>query len=214
MRRMYIHERDDWPSLRWDDGRLHDILGAARFRQGRLVGRLESLGFEVRRDAELTTLSDDVLKSSEIEGEFLDREQVRSSIARRLGMDVGGLQPVDRSVEGIVDVTLDATAGYDLPLTSDRLFDWHAFRKHVPGQERRSVLNASFWDVMSTGLSYYTEEYVESFLEPLRNATYELLDDEQFNAAITYGTNDTKRVKHRFTVTPRIFEDILGAYTA
>ena len=126
MRRMYIHERDDWPSLRWDDRRLHDILGAARFRQGRLVGRMESLGFEVRRDAELTTLSDDVLKSSEIEGEFLDREQVRSSIARRLGMHVGGLQPVDRSVDGIVDVTLDATAGYDLPLTSDRLFDWHA----------------------------------------------------------------------------------------
>ena len=87
---------------------------------------MESLGFEVRRDAELTTLSDDVLKSSEIEGEFLDREQVRSSIARRLGMDVGGLQSVDRSVEGIVEVTLDATGGYDLPLTSDRLFDWHA----------------------------------------------------------------------------------------
>ena len=126
MRRMYIHERDDWPCLRWDGGRLCDILGAARFGQGRLVGRMKSLGFELRRDAELATLSDDVIKSSEIEGEFLDREQVRSSIARRLGMDVGGLQSVDRSVEGIVEVTLDATGGYDLPLTVDRLFDWHA----------------------------------------------------------------------------------------
>lgn len=95
-----------------------------------------------------------------------------------------------------------------------RLFGWHAFRKHVPGQERRGVLNASFWDVMSTGLSNYTEEYVESFLEPLRRATYELLDDEKFNTAITYGTNDTRRVRHRFTVTREMLEDILGAYTA
>ena len=89
MRRMYIHEREDWPSLSWDDGSLCEILGTARYRQGRLMGRMESLGFDLRRDAELATLSDDVVKSSEIEGEFLDRELVRSSIARRLGMDVG-----------------------------------------------------------------------------------------------------------------------------
>ena len=95
-----------------------------------------------------------------------------------------------------------------------RLFGWHAFRKHVAGQERRSVLNASFWDVMSTGLSHYAEEHVESFLDPLRHATYELLNDEKFNTAITYGTNDTRRVRERFAATKKMFEEILGAYPA
>ena len=95
-----------------------------------------------------------------------------------------------------------------------RLFGWHAFRKHVPGQERRGVLNASFWDVMSAGLSHYTEEHVESFLESLRRATYELLDDEKFNTAITYGPNGSRRVRERFAATRKMFEEILGAYTA
>lgn len=95
-----------------------------------------------------------------------------------------------------------------------RLFGWHAFRKHLPGQERRGVLNASFWDVMSTGLSYYTEEHVESFLEPLRRATYALLDDGKFNTAITYGPNGAGRVRERFAATRKMFEEILGAYPA
>ena len=137
MRRMYIHERDDWPGLRWDDGSLCDLLGAARYRQGWLMGRMESLGFDLRRDAELATLSDDVVKSSEIEGEFLDRELVRSSIARRLGMDAGGLQSSDRNVEGIVEVTMDATGGYDLPLTAGRLS--RLARGAVPYRQKRDA---------------------------------------------------------------------------
>lgn len=101
-------------------------LGAVRHRQGRLIGRMEALGFELRSQATLQTMTEEVLKTSEIEGEILDREQVRSSIARRLGMDIGGLIPADRDVEGIVEMILDATQNYREPLTDERLFGWHA----------------------------------------------------------------------------------------
>src|SRR5918992_5008365 len=122
----YIHELSDWPKFRWDDGRLATSLAAARHLQGRLVGQMEALGFKVREEAVLRTLTEDVLKSSEIEGERLDADQVRSSVARRLGMDVGGLQAADRHIEGVVEMMLDATQHYQQPLTRDRLFAWHA----------------------------------------------------------------------------------------
>src|SRR5688500_1027217 len=122
----YIHELPDWPKLRWYDGRLATARSAARHLQGRLIGQMEALGFRVKEEAVLRTLTEDVLKSSEIEGERLDVDQVRSSVARRLGIDIGGLQPADRHVEGIVEMMLDATQHYDQLLTADRLFGWHA----------------------------------------------------------------------------------------
>jgi len=121
-----IHERKGWPGFRWDHARASARLVDVRHRQGRLTGRMEGLGFQLRAEAVLNTLTEDVLKSSEIEGEKLDRGQVRSSIARRLGLDIGGLTPADRDVEGVVEMMLDATQGYDRPLTARRLFDWHA----------------------------------------------------------------------------------------
>lgn len=121
-----IHEFPDWPAFRWDDKVLAETLASVRHRQGRLVGRMEGLGFDLRSEATLQTLTEDVLKSSEIEGEILDRDQVRSSLARRLGMDIGGLVPADRDVEGVVEMMLDATQRYDQALTDERLFGWHA----------------------------------------------------------------------------------------
>ena len=123
---MYIWELSDWPQFRWDQDRLANVLAEARHEQGRLLGRMEALGFQLREEAVLRTLTQDVLKSSEIEGEKLDPEQVRSSIARRLGMDVGALTPADRDVEGVVEMMLDATRRYDQQLTVERLFGWHA----------------------------------------------------------------------------------------
>ena len=105
---------------------MADALADVRHRQGRLLGRMETLGFDLRRDAVLGTLVEDVVKSSDIEGEKLDAAEVRSSIARRLGMDAGGVAPTDRDVEGVVEMMLDATRRYDRPLTAARLFDWHA----------------------------------------------------------------------------------------
>ena len=122
----YIHERKDWPKFRWQDQALAASLAEVRHRQGRLIGRMEALGFKLREEAVLRTLTEDVIKSSEIEGEELDVDQVRSSIARRLGMDVAGLVPAERDVEGVVEMMLDATQRYDQPLTQDRLFGWHA----------------------------------------------------------------------------------------
>ena len=127
MRRLvYIHTRTDWPRFHWNRESLEERLAAVRHEQGRLLGRMETLGFKLRQEAILQTLTEDVLKSSEIEGEKLDAEQVRSSVARRLGMDIGGLRAADRNVEGVVEMMLDATRHYDQPLTAERLFAWHA----------------------------------------------------------------------------------------
>jgi len=123
---MYIHELPDWPRFDWSRHRLAEPLAAVRYRQGRLIGHMEALGLKLRQEAVLQTLTADALESSEIEGETLDAEQVRSSIARRLGMDIGALKPADRNVEGIVEMMLDATRRYDQPLTAERLFVWHA----------------------------------------------------------------------------------------
>jgi len=121
----YIHELDDWPGFRWNAERLAGKLALVRHEQGRLLGRMENLGFPLRQEAVLGTLTQDVLKSSEIEGEMLDPETVRSSIARKLGIDIGGLKPVDRDVEGVVEMMLDATRNYAEPLTEEHLFAWH-----------------------------------------------------------------------------------------
>lgn len=122
----YIHELPDWPKFRWDGSRLAESLAAVRHRQGRLIGRMEALGFPLRSEATLENLTQEILKSSEIEGEVLDRDQVRSSIARRLGMDIGGLTAADRHVEGVVEMMLDATQKFAEPLTEERLYGWHA----------------------------------------------------------------------------------------
>ncbi len=123
---MWIHEQQDWPNFTWDAETLVSKLADIRHRQGRLLGRMEGLGFELKREASLRTLANDVVKSSAIEGENLNPEEVRSSIARRLGIDIAGLMPASRDVEGIVEMMLDATQQFAKPLTKDRLFDWHA----------------------------------------------------------------------------------------
>ena len=122
----YIHELSDWPRFRWDDRLVAPRFSVARHSQGRLVGQMEALGFRVREEAVLRTLTEDVLKSSEIEGEMLDADQVRSAVARRLGIDNGELAAPDRNVEGVVDMMLDVTQHFDAPLTAERLFGWHA----------------------------------------------------------------------------------------
>jgi Fic family protein len=123
---LYLHELKDWPRFHWSAERIAATLASVRHRQGRLIGHMEALGFELRQEAVLQTLTADVLKSSEIEGEKLDAAQVRSSIARRLGMDIGALTPADRNVEGVVEMMLDATLHFDRKLTQERLFAWHA----------------------------------------------------------------------------------------
>src|SRR5437764_11200960 len=121
----HIYELPEWPQFQWNSEKLTEPLAVISRQQGRLIGQMEGLGFPLRQEAVLQTLTADVLKTSEIEGEKLDAEHVRSSIARRLGIDIGALKPADRNVEGIVEMMLDATRHYDQPLTDERLFAWH-----------------------------------------------------------------------------------------
>lgn len=123
---MYIHQQDNWPDFYWNQEKIALQLAAVRHLQGRLLGRMDVLGFALRKEAGLHILTQDVLKSSEIEGETFDREQVRSSIARRMGIDTGEQTYIDRNAEGIVEVMLDATTNYQHPLSQVRLCDWHA----------------------------------------------------------------------------------------
>ena len=128
MRRIgkYIHQLPQWPNFYFKESDVTNLLAGVRYKQGRLLGRMESMGFSQQKEANLKILTSDVVKSSEIEGEILNPEQVRSSIARRLGMEVAGLIPADRNVEGMVEMMLDATQNYSQTLSDERLFDWHA----------------------------------------------------------------------------------------
>jgi len=122
----FIHEKPGWPQFSWDSDALAVPLAAVRHKQGKHLGRMEALGFDLRAEANLSVLTSEVVSSSAIEGETLNPEEVRSSIARRLGLDVAGLPEPSREVEGVVEMTLDATRNFEAPLTNDRLFGWHA----------------------------------------------------------------------------------------
>jgi Fic family protein len=140
----YIHELPAWPKFDWEQKDLAEQLASVRHRQGRLIGRMEALGFPLRSEAVLQTLTQDVLKSSEIEGEILKEDQVRSSLARRLGMDIGALTPADRDVEGVVEMMLDATQEYDKPLSKERLCGWRA-AMFPTGRSGMSKITAGAW---------------------------------------------------------------------
>jgi Fic family protein len=122
----YIYQHKNWTDFSWNEKAINSVFGEVRLMQGKLIGQMNTLGFSTKEEATLTALTLDVVKSSEIEGELLNYEQVRSSIARRLGINVSGLVPSNRHIEGIVEMMLDATQRFDSPLTDERLFGWHA----------------------------------------------------------------------------------------
>ena len=122
----YQYQQSNWPHFSWNADTLATPLAEVRHAQGRLIGRMEALGFHLQNEAIVETLTEEIITSSSIEGEKLDREQVRSSIARKLGVNIGGLVPSDRYIEGVVEMVLDATQHFDKPLTQERLFSWHS----------------------------------------------------------------------------------------
>ena len=139
----YIHQLKKWPIFTWSQD-VTPLLAATRHKQGRLSGKMESLGFRQKDEANLLMLTQDVLKSSEIEGERLNKEQVRSSVARRLGLEIGGLLPSDRNVDGVVEMMLDATQNFDKPLTETRLFSWHS-SLFPTGRSGMSTITVGKW---------------------------------------------------------------------
>jgi Fic family protein len=122
----YIYEHKNWTDFSWQDKPISVVFGEVRLLQGKIIGQMNALGFSAKEEATLTALTLDIVKSSEIEGEFLNYDQVRSSIARRLGINTGGLVSSSRHIEGVVEMMLDATQRYNKPLTENRLFGWHA----------------------------------------------------------------------------------------
>ena len=147
---MWIHEHQNWSDFTWDAQVLASKLADVSRRQGLLLGRMEGLGLELKSEANLNTLTNDVVKSSAIEGEILNPEEVRSSIARRLGIDFAGVVPANRDVEGIVEMMLDATQRFSTPLTKERMFAWHGamFPMGISGMHRITVGN---WRTMEAG---------------------------------------------------------------
>lgn len=146
----WIHEQPDWPNFTWDSNILFPRLASVRYRQGLLLGRMSGLGFELRQEASLHALTKEIVKSSAIEGEILEPEDVRSSIAIRLGIDIGGLTAPNRDVDGIVEVMLDATQNYSAPLTTSRLFQWHA-ALFPTGRSGLHSINVGKWRPDSIG---------------------------------------------------------------
>jgi Fic family protein len=148
--KVYIYQQDDWPNFKWNSDEFVGLLSEARNLQGRLFGKMESLGFDLRNEAFLDTLTLDVLKSSEIEGEFLNSDQVRSSVARKLGMEIAGSVESDRDVDGVVEMMIDATQNCFKPLTKERLFDWHA-ALFPTGRSGMSKIIVADWRKDTTG---------------------------------------------------------------
>ncbi len=208
----YIHERPEWPDFHWNMDALASPLAAIRHKQGLLLGRMNALDFSIRAEAGLETLTLDVVESSAIEGEMLDMAQVRSSLARRLGIDIGGLAPVNRNVEGIVEMMLDATQRYAEPLTAERLFGWHAALFPMGyGVSRRITVGA--WRTPEAGPMRVVSGYVGHEKVHFEAPAAERLDQEMtrfldwFNAARDLDPVLKAGIAHLWFVTIHPFED-------
>jgi Fic family protein len=208
----YIHELKDWPKFTWDRAKLAQKLAAVRNRQGRLTGRMEELGFKLKTEANLEALTEEVTKSSEIEGEVLNRDQVRSSLARRLGVDIGALTPAERNVEGIVEMMLDATGKYKDPLAADRLFGWHA-ALFPTGRSGMNKITVGAWRTEESGPMQVVSGPIGRERVHYEAPKATLLSDEM-NAFISWfnGTQDIDpvlkaAVAHLWFVTTHPFED-------
>ncbi len=159
----YIYQLEEWPNLTGDLAELAPLLASVRHRQGLLVGQMKAQGFALREEAELINLTSEIVQSSAIEGEKLDPEQVRSSIARHLGIDIGGAAPASRHIDGIVEMMLDATIRFAEPLTQERLFSWHA-ALFPTGRSGMRDITVSAWRkgpmyVVSGGMGYEKIHY-------------------------------------------------------
>ena len=208
----YIHMRKGWPEFRWDEAALAPLLASTRHAQGRLLGRMEGLGFRLRGEADLAILTSEIVKSSAIEGEMLDDREVRSSLARRLGIDVGGTAPVSRAVEGVVEMMVDATRNYEAPLDEERLFGWHAalfptgrsgMRKITVGGWRAA--EAGPMQVVSGALGRERVHFEAPTADRLPDEMHEFL--EWFNAEQRIDPVLKAAVSHFWFVTIHPFED-------
>lgn len=214
----FIHQQNNWPEFTWSSDQFVNLLSEARNLQGRLIGKMETLGFDLRNEAFLDTLTLDVIKSSEIEGEFLNPDQVRSSIARRLGMEIAGAVESDRNVEGVVEMMLDATQNCYEPLTADRLFDWHA-ALFPTGRSGMYKITVADWRKDATGPMQVVSGAMGKEKVHFQAPDAELLEKEMnqflawFNGSKTIDLVIKAAVAHLWFVTIHPFDDGNGRIT-
>ncbi|MGL4209749.1 MAG: Fic family protein [Candidatus Adiutrix sp.] len=208
----YIHELSGWPNFKWDMDKLSNLLASIRHKQGLLLGRMDALGFSARAEAGLETLTLDVVKSSAIEGEVLNVPEVRSSLARRLGIDIGGLAPANSHVDGMVEMMLNATQSYNKPLTAERLFCWHLalfpvaysnFRKITVGAFR--ILEAGPMQVVSGPMGHERVHFEAPSAYRLEKEMAAFLD--WFNTSLDFDPVLKAGIAHFWFVTIHPFED-------
>lgn len=206
---MYIYEIDKWPNFQWDNEQLSQSLLSIRYLQGRLLGSMEALGFSLQQESILKTLTDDVVKSSEIEGEILDDSLVRSSIARHLRIDVGDSNGLDRNVEGVVEMTLDATQKYDRVLSKERLWQWHALLFPLEGNRFTKITVASWRKGGVQVISGFRDKEKVHFEAPPADR----VDDEMtqflswFNGDVAMDSLIKAAIAHLWFVTIHPFDD-------
>jgi len=215
---IFIHQKDNWPDFTWNAEGILNLLSEARNLQGRLIGKMELLGFDLRNEALLDTLTLDVIKSSEIEGEILNQDQVRSSIARRLGMEIAGSVDSDRNVDGVVEMMLDATQNCFIPLSADRLFDWHA-ALFPTGRSGMYKIRVADWRKDTTGPMQVVSGAMGKEKVHFQAPGSELIDNEML-MFLDWFNNDDKidlvikaAIAHLWFITIHPFEDGNGRIT-
>ena len=174
---MYIHQLKNWPHFKWDNSNLTSLLAEVRHLQGSLLGKMSGLGFKLQNETSLKTLTEDVIKSSEIEGELLNEEQVRSSIAKKMGIDIGIVQEADRHIDGIVEIMFDATKNYYDSLTKNRLFAWHA-ALFPTGRSGMSEITVGSWRKKDSGIMQVVSGPIGKETVHFEAPTYDKLNKE------------------------------------
>jgi len=214
----FIHQHGNWPNFTWQNDEIINLLSEARNLQGRLIGKMESLGFDLRNEALLDTLTLDVLKSSEIEGEYLNPDQVRSSVARRLGMQIAGSVESDRNVDGVVEMMLDAAQNCFKPLTTARLFDWHA-ALFTTGRSGMYKITVAAWRKDTTGPMQVVSGAMGKEKVHFQ-APDSILVEKEMNQFLDWFNNNSKldlvikaAIAHFWFVTIHPFEDGNGRIT-
>lgn len=206
---VYIHERHNWTDFQWEDEKILNLLSEVRHLQGKLIGKVELLGFELKDEANLETLIQDVVQSSEIEGEVLNPEQVRSSIATRLGLENSGLVNSDRHIDGVVEMMLDATQNTDKTISKERLFGWHGALFPI-GRSGLYKIDVAQWrngdmQVVSGGMGKEVVHFEAPKADRLKIEMNKLI--EWFNTAADIDPVIKAAIAHLWFVTIHPFDD-------